>query len=142
MILATFLAFAVMLLPFMGTAMWLVLLPFPLAVLWLMSALLERNHGDGRLTEELSIWPDLITVDRFDPRQSNGQHWSARPYWTTVHLYADSGPVENYLTLRGNNREIELGAFLSPHQRSDLFNQLQRILAKATANPHLSHLSR
>ena len=140
LILATFLAFTVTLSPFLGTAAWLVMLPFPLAVLWLMSALIERNYLDGRLTEELRIWPDLITVDRIDPRRPNGQHWSARPYWTTVHLYS-SGPVENYLTLRGNSREIEIGAFLSPQERSHLFDQLQRVLSSSTANPHLASCS-
>ncbi|MCY4140141.1 MAG: DUF2244 domain-containing protein [Rhodobacteraceae bacterium] len=137
LILATFLAFAVMLSPFLGTAIWPVMLPFPLFVLWLMFTLIERNYLDGRLTEELRIWPDLITVDRIDPRRPNGQHWSAKPYWTTVHLYPN-GPVENYLTLRGNSREIELGAFLSPQERSHLFEKLQRILSRSTANPHLS----
>ncbi len=137
LILATFLAFAVMLSPFLGTAIWPVMLPFHLFVLWLMFTLIERNYLDGRLTEELRIWPDLITVDRIDPRRPNGQHWSAKPYWTTVHLYPN-GPVENYLTLRGNSREIELGAFLSPQERSHLFEKLQRILSRSTANPHLS----
>ena len=29
-------------------------------------------------------------------------------------------PIENYLTLEGNQRTIELGAFLSPEERIEL----------------------
>ncbi len=128
-----FLGFASVLLlvplfPFLGTGALWALAPFPLGVLALTAGLIERNFMDGRLVEKLEVWPELIVVERTNPR-SPSQVWSARPCWTSVQL-RDNGPVENYLTLRGNGREIELGAFLSPHERITLFEELQRVLAR------------
>ncbi|MDG2097203.1 MAG: DUF2244 domain-containing protein, partial [Paracoccaceae bacterium] len=54
--------------------------------------------------------------------------WEAIPYWSTVNLYKESGPVDKYLTLKGNGREIELGSFLSPEEREKIYSQLKRII--------------
>ena len=122
------------LLPFLGTGMLWALAPFPLAVLALTARLFERNFEDGKLVEELEVWPELIVVERKNPG-APAQIWSARPCWTSVQLRSN-GPVENYLTLRGNGREIELGAFLSPGERITLFEELQRVLARVNSgNP-------
>ncbi|MDE2790346.1 MAG: DUF2244 domain-containing protein [Paracoccaceae bacterium] len=131
-ILLTALALSIPLMPFLGTATWWMLLPCPVLVLWLLCVLIERNFEDGKLTEELKIWPDLITVERIDPRRPI-QRWSAQPFWTSIHLHPD-GPVENYLTLRGNGREIELGAFLCPEERSELYEELGQVLNRMSAS--------
>ena len=41
-----------------------------------------------------------------------------------------NGPVEAYLTLSDGQREIELGAFLTPDERRDLCDDLMRRLAR------------
>ena len=41
------------------------------------------------------------------------RRWHANPFWVRLRLL-DGERVEKYLTLEGNGREIELGAFLSP----------------------------
>lgn len=73
-----------------------------------------RNYRDGRLTEELRIYPDVIAVERREP---SGEilRWHANPYWVKVMI--QETPIESYLTLEGNQRTIELGAFLSPEER-------------------------
>ena len=45
------------------------------------------------------------------------QDWEANPYWLRVTLHETDGPVPNYLTLKGDGREVELGAFLSEDER-------------------------
>ncbi|MBZ0128422.1 MAG: DUF2244 domain-containing protein [Rhodobacteraceae bacterium] len=127
------------LLPLLGTVVVWVMLPFALAALALIWAFVERNYRDGNLSEELLLWADRIEVTRTNPRRAS-QHWQANPYWTSLHLRATGGPVEDYLTLKGNGREIELGAFLSPDERRDLHDRLQRALARANA-PGLGDLS-
>lgn len=118
------------LIPIAGTPVGLALLPFLLGTLWLLWFFIERNYKDGRqLREELRLWPDLITVDRTDPG-GRQRHWEANPYWVTTELQKD-GRVENYLTLKGGTREIELGAFLSPEERLDLRADLDRALGAA-----------
>ena len=120
------------LLSFVGTnALW-VMLPFLLGALLALWYSIERNNKDGQLTEELILWHDRISVTRHNPRKP-AQSWEANPYWVSVNLRAKGGPVENYLTLKGNGREIELGAFLSPEERFDLRRELDDALRLARA---------
>jgi len=109
-----------------GPALW-VMLPFsllPVVAIWYF---IERSYKDGTLREELRLWPDLIAVERHNPR-AEPQFWYANPYWTRLNILAGDGPVEDYVTLTGNDRTIELGAFLSPQQRVEAHASLSRSL--------------
>ncbi len=113
----------------LGTlALW-GLLPFLIGTLALMWYFLERSYTDGRLTEELRLWSDRIELTRTNPH-GPAQDWHANPHWVQLALAPKHGPVENYLTLKGNNREVELGAFLAPEERADLHERLARALAQ------------
>lgn len=113
----------------LGTpALW-GLLPFvalAIAAIWYA---LRRNHADGQLTEELTLWADRIAIVRDSPRGPR-QEWQANPHWVRVELHPSGGPVENYLTLRGGGRVVELGAFLSPNEREELCSTLKRALSR------------
>ncbi|MGY6632252.1 MAG: DUF2244 domain-containing protein [Alkalilacustris sp.] len=128
---------AIPLIAVLGTpALWGMLPFFGLVLggIWLAIA---RSNADGALTEELTLWSDHILLVRHNPRGPR-QEWAANPFWVRVVLHADGGPVENYLTLSGAGREVELGAFLSPHEREELFAQLQTALprlARAAPTP-------
>jgi uncharacterized membrane protein len=118
------------LLVLLGTmALW-AMLPFMLAVLLALWLSFRHNYRDGGLFEELTLWPDLIAVHRHNPRHA-AQDWQANPYWVSLALYEDGRPVENYLTLKGAGRVIELGAFLSPDERAELHQTLTREIVKA-----------
>ncbi len=95
-------------------------------------AAIRRSYADGRLTEELRLWPDLITVERREPR-GRVRRWHANPFWVRLRLVED-GRIEKYLTLSGNGREIELGAFLSPPERVALYGDLRHALARLDAS--------
>ena len=58
-----------------------------------------RELRDGRLTEELRLWPDLITVVRREPK-GRVRRWHANPFWVRLRLH-DDDRVEKYLTLTG-----------------------------------------
>ena len=103
------------------------LLPFLLMPVLALYLALRRSFEDGRLTEELRLWPDLITVVRREPRGGPVLRWHANPYWVQLRVRKDAR-VEKYLTLRGNGREIELGAFLTPEERVDLYHALMDVL--------------
>ncbi len=124
--------FAMLMIPLLGllgtSALW-GLLPFILIALALMWYFLERSYTDAKLTEELSLWSDRIELVRRDPRGAV-QSWDANPHWVQILLRAEGGPVENYLTLKGNAREVELGAFLSADERVELHERLRLALAK------------
>ncbi|KGB81506.1 MAG: DUF2244 domain-containing protein [Confluentimicrobium sp.] len=104
------------------------LLPFVAGAVALTWFLLERSYKDGTLLEELRLWPDRIELTRHNPRGPR-QEWSSNPYWVRLRLHPEGGPVENYLTLKGRGREVELGAFLTPGERTALRDELQRALA-------------
>jgi uncharacterized membrane protein len=117
------------LLGMLGTvALWGVL-PFFVLVIWAIWAAIRRHWRDtGQVSEELSLWSDRIELIRQDPRGGR-RDWSANPYWVSLHLRPEGGPVDNYLTLKGGGREVELGAFLSPQERESLHSDLQGALA-------------
>lgn len=120
--------FAMPLLALSGTGAAWGMLPFMVAVLAALYWAIRRSWRDGRLTEELRIWPDLITVVRREPK-GTVRRWHANPFWVRARLYED-GRVEKYLTLEGAGREIELGAFLSPWERETLYSEILETLRK------------
>lgn len=104
------------------------MLPFLVAALAALFIALRRNQRDGDLSEELKLWDDLVTVVRREPR-GRVLTWHANPFWVRIRLYPDAR-LENYLTLQGNGREIELGAFLSPDERESLHRDLQAVMSR------------
>ena len=118
------------LVPLLGTVVVWVMLPFLLGALGTIWYFIERNYRDGQLFEELTLYHDLVRVRRHNPRRPD-QEWEANPFWTTLHLRPEGGPVENYITLKGSGREIELGAFLSPEERVEFYDQLKRQVSRA-----------
>ena len=131
---------ALPIIPFLGSKVALGLLPFLLGALLALYLAIRRSYFDGRLTEELRLWPDLITVERREPR-GTVRRWHANPFWVQPRLREDAR-IEKYLTLRGNGREIELGAFLSPPERVALYRDicaaLGRIRLRAPGPEHVS----
>jgi len=103
------------------------LLPFLVFALVALYVAIERSYASGRLTETLRLWPDLVTVERREPGGAV-RRWHAHPAWVRLRLIEEAGPVEQYLTLAGNGREIELGAFLSPEERVALHRDLEQAL--------------
>ncbi|TDT74757.1 putative membrane protein [Litoreibacter halocynthiae] len=113
------------LLPLIGTAAIWVLLPFLVLTVTLLWVFIMRSYRSGQLVEELSLWPDHITLVRREP-DGRRQDWSTNPYW--VEVISHDKPVAAYLTLRGGPREVELGAFLTPEERLELKEELEEKL--------------
>lgn len=114
----------------LGTIVLWGLLPFMGAALWGVWYALARNNADqARLREELTLSRERVHLTRHQPR-GHPLTWEANPYWVRLNLLDKGGPVENYLTLSGGGREVELGAFLSPEERAQLHDDLTRALAR------------
>lgn len=103
------------------------LLPFAGLALWGLWFALQRNWQDRSVLEEMRLSRRAIHLRRLNPR-APVQEWRADPAWVNLHLIARGGPVENYLTLTGGGREVELGAFLTPEERVALHAELQSLL--------------
>lgn len=112
----------------LGTPVLWGLLPFAGLVLWGLWYALRRNSAERQsLREELRLTREAIALVRTNPRRP-AQHWQANPYWVRLRLTEHGAPVENYLTLEGAGRVVELGAFLSPEERARLYDELSRAL--------------
>jgi uncharacterized membrane protein len=114
---------AVPLIGLLGKPVLWALLPFLLAAIWAIWFALRKNGRDRDIVEDLHLTPNHITLTRHGPN-GRRQHWDANPYWVRVTLHETGGPVPNYLTLKGEGREVELGAFLSEEERVALKDDL------------------
>jgi uncharacterized membrane protein len=92
------------------------LLPFLLATIAAIWSALEKSFRDAEIVEEMEITPNRVTLVRHGPRGKR-QDWQANPHWLRVTLHATGGPVPQYLTMKGEGREVELGAFLTEAER-------------------------
>ncbi len=107
-------------------SLWL-FLPILLGTVGLLWYFIDRSYRDGEVLEVLKIWPGQMTLTRDGPRGAHA-NWTANPYWVNVQMYPDEGPLKNYITLKGNDREVEIGAFLSEEERPVLYGELQHVL--------------
>ena len=121
---------AIPLLSVLGTMVLWGILPFAILAIGGLYLAIMRSYRDGDLLEELTLEPGHVALVRYNPRGAH-QTWEANPHWVQVHLHEKGGPVENYVTLTGNGREVEIGAFLSEEERIDLYHDLTRRLSKA-----------
>lgn len=112
----------------LGTLILWGLLPFLAAAVAGIWWALARSWRDGELTEVLTLTRDRIALVRRAPDGAE-QRWEANPYWVAVRLYPTGSKVPHYLTLKGEGREVELGAFLSEAERVALANELREALA-------------
>lgn len=128
---ATFALLAIPLIAVVGSPVLWGLLPFVMGALALLWWMLERSYRDGELIEELRLWPDRIELSHHHPRKP-AQKWHANPYWVTVHIHPKGGPVQNYVTLKGGGREVQIGAFLSAEERLQLYGELRDTLRLLT----------
>ncbi|MFV0385014.1 DUF2244 domain-containing protein [Paracoccus sp. (in: a-proteobacteria)] len=117
---------ALPLLAVLGTATLWGLLPFMALAIGGVWYALHRSYRSGETSECLHLTRDRLHLSRRDPGRA-AREWTANPYWVRAKLR--EGPVEDYLTLTDGNREIELGAFLTPEERRDLHHQILRRLA-------------
>jgi uncharacterized membrane protein len=103
-------------------------LPFVMGAVASIWWALQRNANDRQILEELHLARDTVSLVRKGPR-GRVQKWQANPYWVRVTVHANRGPVPHYVTLSGNGREVEIGAFLSEAERQALATELREHLA-------------
>lgn len=129
---STFILLLVPLSAVIGTVVFWVLLPFLMAALATIWIALRSNAAQGALTETLTLTSERVALERREP-DGAVRRWEANPHWVRVRLHEAGGPVENYVTLAGGGREVEIGAFLSSDERLRLRDDLIRALGRASA---------
>lgn len=118
---------ALPLLTLLGEPVMWGLLPFFLMMIGGVWFALHVSYRRGEVLEELSVDDTNAYLVRHNPK-GDVQEWQANRYWVSVHLHPKGGPVENYITLRGGDREVEIGSFLDAAERLALYDDLKRAI--------------
>ncbi|WP_042246054.1 DUF2244 domain-containing protein [Paracoccus sp. PAMC 22219] len=111
----------------LGTQVLWGLLPFMALTVGGVWIALRQTYRTGQTREELVMDRTHLQIRRNDPGRPE-RLWQTNSYWVRPGLR--NGPVEAYLTLSDGQREIELGAFLTPDERRTLCDELMRRLAR------------
>lgn len=117
------------LLALLGTPFLWGLLPFAGLVLWALWYALRRNWRDRQILEEMRLGRTQVSLRHVSP-DGTVLEWQADPHWVALRLTPRGGPVENYLTLTGGGKAVELGAFLTPEERAALHDDLSQHLIR------------
>ncbi|MGB3408380.1 MAG: DUF2244 domain-containing protein [Jannaschia sp.] len=122
--------FGMLMIPLVGlvgtAALWGVL-PFMMGALALLWYGLKRSWRDRDILETFAMTREAVTLTRRDP-DGRVRDWATNPYWMRVERHEKVGMIEDYLTLQGGPRDVEIGAFLTPEERRTLERQLLRAL--------------
>ena len=106
------------------------LLPFFIIAVSGVWYALHRSYKDGEILEELRIWPGRMTLIHIHPRRGR-KSWEGNPYWVHLKIDKRNERIVNYITLKGSEREVELGAFLSEDERAVLYDEVDRAMRDA-----------
>lgn len=126
-ILITFVLILIPILAMLGTILLWGLLPFVLLAVGGMYLALQRNFRARQIEEILTLDETHASLVHKAPDGSI-EEWACNRHWTRLEKYEKGGPVPHYVTLRGEGREVEIGAFLSEDERIALFDDLTRAL--------------
>ncbi|MCG8695333.1 MAG: DUF2244 domain-containing protein [Minwuiales bacterium] len=99
----------------------------------LIYAAFKLSYRAGRLFERVQLSGDELLVWRHFP---NGKvrRWSFQPYWVRVEM---DRPVEHesQVRLSSHGRSLTIGSFLTPEERADFADALQRALHNCRVAP-------
>lgn len=131
-IMATFLMIMIPLFTLLGTVLLWGMLPFLMLAVGGVYAALRHNNKTRQIVEVFTLDDDTARLTH-TTYKGQVKEWECNRYWTKVTKYETDGPVPNYVTLRGEGREVEIGAFLSEEERIALFDDLERMIRPAPA---------
>ena len=112
-----------------GTILFWWLLPFMMLALWTIWVALRQSYKNNEIFERLSFDTEMLKLIQTTSSGKN-KSWSCAGYWSRVNLYTSEGPIPFYVTLKGNGREVEIGAFLSEGERKSLYHELLKNLVR------------
>lgn len=104
------------------TALWGIL-PFAVGAVAALWWSIHRNWRDRDIVETFTLTAARAHLTRREP-DGRELDWEANPFWVRVKRHEKVGRVEDYLTLQGGPREVEIGAFLTPPERRALEDRL------------------
>ncbi|MGI9368374.1 MAG: DUF2244 domain-containing protein [Ruegeria sp.] len=131
-ILSIFLFGLVPLIAVLGSVLLWGLLPFMLLTVFGLWVALEMNYRARSVLEVLTLSGNHARLVRHNP-SSTQQEWTCNRYWARPEMHEIGGPVPSYVTLAGEGRTVEIGAFLSQEERIALYDELVQKLREPAA---------
>ncbi len=116
----------------LGTAFLWGLLPFVLLTIAGLWWAIEHTYKTAEIRETL-VMTAQETVLTHRPPKGEVLEWRCNTYWVTAQIYPSGGRMPFYVTLRGNGREVEIGAFLSEEERKTLIHEIERAIGEMRA---------
>lgn len=108
------------------------LLPFLLLTVLGLWLAIQTNYKARSVFEVLTLNGTRAQLIHRTPGRQQ-QEWSCNRYWARPEMHRKGGPVPYYVTLVGDGREVEIGAFLSEEERISLYDELvERLRGPAT----------
>ncbi len=130
-ILSVFLFGLIPLLAMLGSIVLWGLLPFLLLTVLGLWLAIQTNYRARSVFEVLTLGQTQAHLVHHHPDKGD-QEWTCNRYWARPEMHTSGGPVPHYVTLIGDGREVEIGAFLSEDERIALFDDLRQKLRKST----------
>ncbi|MDA7965916.1 DUF2244 domain-containing protein [Ruegeria sp.] len=122
-ILSVFLIGLIPLLAMLGSVVLWGLLPFLLLTVLGLWLAIQTNYRARSVFEVLTLNGTRAHLVHHTPG-NRAQEWSCNRYWARPEMHKKGGPVPHYVTLIGDGREVEIGAFLSEDERITLYDDL------------------
>lgn len=86
----------------------------------------KLNYASARAYETVEIAGDELIVRRVLPGRQP-KKWTFHPYWVRVEMESD-GDIHGPLYLTSHGKRLQIGAFLSGHERRDFADALKHAL--------------
>ncbi len=131
-IFSVFLFGLIPLLAVLGSVLLWGLLPFLLITVLGLWIAIQSNYRSRSVFEVLTLTGTHARLVQHHPRNGR-QEWSCNRFWARPEMHKHGGPVPNYVTLCGDGREVEIGAFLSEDERIALYDDLTKKLREPAA---------
>lgn len=126
-ILSVFLFGLIPLLAMLGSVILWGLLPFLLLTVLGLWLAIQTNYRARSVFEVLTLSGTQARLVHHTPGKRQ-REWTCNRYWARPEMHKKNGPVPHYVTLIGDGREVEIGAFLSEDERITLYDELVRKL--------------
>ncbi|WP_170381507.1 DUF2244 domain-containing protein [Ruegeria atlantica] len=131
-IFSVFLFGLIPLLAMLGSVILWGLLPFLLLTVLGLWLAIQSNYRARSVFEVLTLSGTRARLIHQSPGRDK-QEWSCDRYWARPEMHENDGPVPHYVTLIGDGREVEIGAFLSEEERIALYDELIQKLREPVA---------
>ncbi len=92
------------------------------------------NYRQARASEEVTVFPDRLTVMKTTPRGDMSE-LGFNPYWARIEVDRHPEAGVTRVTIASHGKRLDIAGFLGPRERESFAAALSAALAEARATP-------